>query len=78
MPMRRDYHIRSQADGWTVTREGAPGRGSVHSTKSEALAAATECAKRDKVELVVHRKAGRVPAAPDPVVPIPSSEECPQ
>ncbi len=34
--------------------------GSVHSRKSEALAAGRDCAKRDHVDLIVHRKdAGR-------------------
>ena len=68
MATRRDYHIRSHSSGWAVTREGAPGAGSVHSTKSEALASATECAKRDRVEIVVHRKN----------VGVPASEQCPQ
>jgi hypothetical protein len=55
MPIQRDYHIRARPDGWAVTREGAFGTGSVHSTKSEAVATGRECAKRDKVELVVHQ-----------------------
>lgn len=45
-----------------MSREGASGTGSVHSTKSEALAAGGECAKRDKVELVIHRKKERTMA----------------
>jgi hypothetical protein len=56
MTMHNNYHIRPHPDGWAVSREGAFGTGSVHSTKSEALAAGRECAKRDKVDLVVHRK----------------------
>jgi len=56
METPRDYHVRPHPDGWAVTRDGASGTGSVHSTKSEALAAGGECAKRDQVELVVHRK----------------------
>jgi len=56
MIIQRNYHVRRHPDGWAVTREGASGTGSVHSTKSEALAAGRECARRDRVELVIHRK----------------------
>jgi len=56
MTAQRNYHVRRRPDGWAVTREGASGTGSVNSTKCEALAAGRECARRDRVELFVHRK----------------------
>jgi hypothetical protein len=59
MVIQRNYHIRPHPDGWAVTRDGALGTGSIHSTKREALAAGGECAKRDKVELIVHRSSER-------------------
>jgi hypothetical protein len=58
MPIQRDYHVRQHANGWLVTKQGALGAGSIHSTKSEALAVGRECAKRDHVDLIVHRKDG--------------------
>jgi Uncharacterized protein conserved in bacteria (DUF2188) len=56
MAPQHNYHIRAHPGGWAVTREGASAIGSIHPTKSEALVAGRECAKRDKVELVVHQK----------------------
>ena len=60
MPRKQDFHVLPHDDGWSVKREGAKRAGSVHDTKIEAIEAGRERAKREKVELVIHLKNGKI------------------
>lgn len=55
---KKDLHIVPHKDGWATKKEGASRAGSVHDTKKEALKQGVDQAKREKVELVIHRKDG--------------------
>lgn len=55
---KKDIHVVAHKDGWATKKEGASRAGSVHDTKKEALNHGVVHAKREKVELVIHRKDG--------------------
>jgi hypothetical protein len=48
------------ASGWRVEVEGATRARSTHKTQAEAAKAAREIAKRNKSELLIHDRDGRV------------------
>ena len=61
MTKKRDIHIVPHADkGWATRREGADRVSSTHRTQAEAAEAARSRAIQDKVELVTHRRDGRI------------------
>ena len=60
MGKKRDIHVVPHKDGWARKKEGAGRAGSVHRTQKEAQDAAREQAKRERVEVVTHRKDGRI------------------
>jgi hypothetical protein len=64
MVAKKDYHLRRHEKGWMVTRLDVPGAGSVYATRSEALAAGREYARRDHVDLIIRREDGRITVAP--------------
>lgn len=55
---KKDIHVVPHKDGWATKKEGATRAGSVHDTKNDALKQGRDQAKREKVELVIHRKDG--------------------
>jgi hypothetical protein len=57
---KRDIHVVPHEDGWATKKEGASRAGSVHDTKAEALEQAREQARRERVEVVIHRQDGRI------------------
>ena len=57
---KRDIHVVPHEEGWATKKEGADRAGSVHDTKAEALDQAREQAKRERVEVVIHRKDGTI------------------
>ena len=57
---KRDIHVVPHEDGWATKKEGASRAGSVHDTKADALEQAREQAKREHVELVIHRQDGTI------------------
>jgi uncharacterized protein YdaT len=57
---KRDIHVVPHPDGWATKKEGGERAGSVHDTKSEALDQARDQAKREHVEVVIHRKDGTI------------------
>lgn len=58
---KRDKHVTPHpAGGWQVKTEGAERAGSLHRTQQEAIERARESAKREKVEVVIHRPDGTI------------------
>ena len=60
MGKKRDVHVVPHKDGWATKREGASRAGSVHRTQSAAIDRGRQQAVRNKTELVIHRKDGRI------------------
>ena len=61
MVKKKDVHVVPHKDGgWATRREGASRVGRRHSTQSEAIDSGREQAKREKTEVVIHRKDGRI------------------
>jgi uncharacterized protein YdaT len=60
MSSKRDIHVVPHPGGWATKKERSERAGSVHETKSEALEQARNRAKRERVEVVIHRKDGRI------------------
>lgn len=57
---KRDIHVVPHQDGWATRKEGADRAGSVHDRKGDALDQARDQARRERVEVVVHGKDGRI------------------
>ena len=60
MSRKKDIHVVPHKDGWATKKEGAGRAGSVHNTQQSAIERAKDQAKRDKTEVVIHRKDGRI------------------
>lgn len=60
MGNKRDIHVVPHSGGWATRREGAERAGSVHDTQGEAIEQAREQAIRDRVEVVIHGRDGRI------------------
>ena len=60
MSKKRDVHVVPHREGWATKKEGAVRAGSVHDTQRDAIERAKEQAKREKTEVVIHRKDGRI------------------
>ena len=60
MSGKKDIHVVPHKDGWATKKEGAGRAGSVHDTQKSAIERAKDQAKRDKTEVVIHRKDGRI------------------
>ena len=57
---KKDIHVVPHNGGWATRKEGAQRVGHTADTQKEALEQAREQAKREKVEVVVHRPDGRI------------------
>jgi hypothetical protein len=57
---KKDIHVVAHKDGWATKKEGAQRAGSVEPTQKAAIIKATAQAKREKVEVVIHRKDGQI------------------
>ena len=57
---KKDIHVVPHADGWATRKEGAQRAGGVFSTKEDALASGRAQAQRDRAELVIHGRNGRI------------------
>lgn len=61
MASKRDYHVTRRPDGdWQVKREGATRASSCHPTQSDAAGRARDLARKNRVEVVIHRPGGRI------------------
>ena len=57
---KKDIHVVPHSEGWATKKEGATRAGVVVDTQREAIERAREQAKRENVEVVIHRKDGTV------------------
>lgn len=57
---KKDIHVVPHKDGWATRTEGAGRAGSVHDTQRGAIERGREQARREQVELVIHRQDGRI------------------
>lgn len=57
---KKDVHVVPHPDGWATKTEGASRAGRVVDTQREAIERAQEQAKRQNVEVVIHRKDGSI------------------
>lgn len=61
MGNKRDIHVVPYKDGhWAIRRENSERVSSTHRTQNAAINQAVEKAKSDKVEVVIHRRDGRI------------------
>lgn len=57
---KKDIHVVPHADGWATQKEGGQRAGKVTDTQAQAIDAAREQARRENVEVVIHRKDGSI------------------
>ena len=57
---KKDIHVVPREDGWAVRREGAERDSSHHDRRADAMGAARDTARRERVEAVEHGKNGRI------------------
>lgn len=57
---KRDIHVVKHGKGWATKKEGSKRAGSVSPTQHEAIEKAKGQAKREHVEVVIHRRDGRI------------------
>jgi len=57
---KKDIHVVPHKDGWATKTEGAARAGVVADTQKAAIERAREQAKREHVEVVIHRKEGAI------------------
>lgn len=60
MTKKRDIHVVPHNDGWAAKKEGAQRVSHTADTQKEAFERAREQAKREKVEVVIHRPDGTI------------------
>jgi uncharacterized protein YdaT len=60
MTKKRDIHVVPHGDSWATRKEGAKRVGRTADTQKEAFEQAREQAKREKVEVVIHRPDGTI------------------
>jgi|TARA_R100000656_G_C3880675_1_gene114344 hypothetical protein len=61
MAKKRDVHVVPHKDGgWATVKEGASRAGSLHNTQKGAIDRARSQAQREKTEVVIHRRDGRI------------------
>ena len=73
MSKKRDIHVVPHPDGWATRKENADRVGVVTDTQGEAIDRARNQARREHVEVVIHRRDGTIRDSdsygPDPVPP---------
>lgn len=57
---KKDIHVVPHTEGWATRKEGAQRVGVVVDTQKAAIERAREQAKRENVEVVIHRKDGTI------------------
>lgn len=57
---KKDIHVVPHADGWATKKEGSHRAGTVQPTQAEAIERARNQAQRERVEVVIHRRDGRI------------------
>jgi hypothetical protein len=58
---KKGVHVTPRSDGrWNVTRDNAERASSVHDTQASATSAARDTARRERTELSVHGRDGKI------------------
>lgn len=57
---KKDIHVVPHEDGWARRKEGAERAGSVHDTKADAVEQAREQARRERVDVIIHGRNGKI------------------
>lgn len=57
---KKDIHVVPHSKGWATKREGSERAGKVAPTQREAIDAARKQAIRERAEVVIHGKDGRI------------------
>lgn len=60
MSTKRDIHVVPHGDAWATRKEGAQRVGATADTQRQAIERAREQARREKVEVVIHRPDGTI------------------
>lgn len=61
MSKKRDIHVIPHKDnGWAIKKEGADRVSSKHTTQNAAINKAVKAAKKEGLEVVIHRKDGTI------------------
>jgi uncharacterized protein YdaT len=60
MSKKRDIHVVPHPNGWATRKENAGRAGVVTDTQGEAIERAREQARREHVEVVIHRPDGTI------------------
>lgn len=60
MSKKKDIHVVPHESGWATRREGADRVGSTHDTQKEAIETARERAIRERTEVVIHGRDGKI------------------
>ena len=61
MTKKKDHHVTPHPDGgWQVKREGAKRASTRHDTQGDAIDQARKGAQRERTEVVIHRKDGKI------------------
>lgn len=60
MSRKKDIHVVPRGDKWATVKEGASRAGGLYDTQGQAIEQGTGQAKRENVELVIHRRDGRI------------------
>lgn len=60
MPKRKNQHVVPLPVGWAVKREGNSRYTAITMTKIEAVKIARDIARKNKLELVIHKKNGQI------------------
>ena len=60
MPHAGDVHVVPSDKGWRVEVEGASRPRSTHTTQLEAARAARDVARKNKTELLIHGRNGKI------------------
>lgn len=56
----KDIHVVPRGDNWAVEKEGASRASKIVDTQKEAIGHAKDQARRENVEVVVHRRDGSI------------------
>lgn len=60
MAKSNSLHVAPRESGWGVRKSGASRATSLHKTQEEAVTAGRELARKQRLELYIHGKDGRI------------------
>ena len=57
---RKEVHVVPHPEGWAVKKNNTKRASSLHKTKAEAMKEGRKKAKKEKAELIPHKKDGKI------------------